>query len=401
MPEPPASGDLGYSGFPVALFYLAPVHIDALTDHAAAMVFKNITKKNAVTREKGLAELLRMVDSAEIDVCDSAVLVCWLQLFPRLAIDASKAVRTLAVQTQTQYMEKYGPREFSRYLREALPPWLGALYDERSVAQAARSGLLRCFGDDADRVDTRVWAVFHEQIVQYCHAALVHETRASLADPRYESVEELVLKHNRVVTAATLMLARLVRLFNMRAFDLLSPTLLQLLVLLSADQLWDFLGLSLAAESASGPLLRALLGLAAEIFSVDTCAHVLPVAAALPDVRRVYKTVSKKVVKHVAVDAAPGPRAVYASAVGAVAEAFAALTAFSAAADASELRVKKNFWVLGGMRSFARLRAFLKMGPCGAGPGYYDALTRLFVLIEAAPVQLDDDFVFLDYASAD
>lgn len=394
-------GDLGYNGFPVLLFYLAPVDLEAIGDHNVAIVFKNIMKKNAVTREKGLTEFLRMIEGDAFDISDYNILACWLQIYPRMGIDASKTVRMLAVQIEAMYMEKYGAKEFSKYLKSSMPTWLNALYDERSIAAAARAGLLSCFGNDQERVDAKIWVVFHEQIVNYCHAALVHETPASLIDQRYENAEELVLKYNRTVNSAVQMLLKLVRLVNSRQLTMSEVALSQFEDILSSEALWDLLGLSLSKDSLSMPLLKTLLTFIVALFSFSEQSKLSPVIDSLSDLKGIYKVVSKKFIKHVKIDGSQN-RVLYSSVAPSLVEALATLTsASSVELNSKKHKLKKNFWVLGGSKSFSRLRDYLKLGPCNSEPIYFEKLTRLFVAIDEAGIESNDEFQFLDFSDHD
>lgn len=390
--QPP--GDLGYNGFPVSLFYLAEVELDAIEDHIVAIVLRNMLKKNAVTKEKGVAEFLRLLKENAFDVSNYSILICWLQLFPRLCIDASKTVRILAIQTQALYMEKYGAKEFSKYLKSSLPSWLGGLFDERSIAIVTRNGLLSNFANDNERVDVKVWAVFLDQIIHYCHAALVYETPASIVDQRYETPEELMLKCNRVVCSAVLMLTYTIRLSNGGLLGISENSLQELQVILTSKQVWNLLGLSLKKDSMSMPLLKALLGLIIEIFGPNCT-----IMDRLDDIKVVYKVVSKYFVKFVKLESATNSRVIYSSILLPLLDSLERLTLFPVLERQKKL--KKNFWVLGGSKSFSRLRDYLLLGPCNSDAVYYDKLIKLFISMRDADISSEDEFLFLNFGNPD
>lgn len=391
------SGELGYNDFSVSLFYLAVVNVEAISDHSVGIVFKNMNKKNSVTREKGLTEFLKLIDTNAFEITDYNILVCWLQIFPRMVIDASKTVRTLAIQVQSLYVEKFGAKEFSRYLKSSLPAWLSALYDERSIALVARNSLLNCFGD-AEKVDIKIWVIFHEQIVNYCHAVLVHETASSISDQRYESAEELTLKYNRVVTSAVQMLTKLTILVNQGHFTLSESAILQFESILVSEELWNLLELCLLKDTMSMPLFKSLLNLIVEIFSLDSNSNPCQFTQSLDDLKSIYKVVSKKFIKFVKLEVSQNSRVVYSVVVLPFIDSLTALTAFSTLQLTSKKhKLKKNFWVIGGTKSFSRFRDYLKLGPCNSGPIYYKKLSKLFATIDLAGIELSDDFQYLDY----
>lgn len=396
-----APGDLGYNEFPISLFYLSPVNQESIGDHSVGIVFKNMMKKNSVTREKGLAEFLKLIQSDAFDIFDYNILVCWLQIFPRMAIDASKTVRTLAIQVQALYVEKYGAKEFSRYFKSSLPAWLNSLFDERSIALVARNSLLSCFGEP-EKVDIRIWVIFHEQIVNYCHSVLVHETFLSISDQRYENIEELVLKYNRVVTSALLMLTKLVTLSNRSIVTFSESSIVKLEGVLASEKVWDLLELCLKKDSMSMPLFKTLLNFISVVFTLDENKEPSTLLKTLVDLRSVYKVISKKFIKHVKLDASQNSRVMYSSVILSLLDSLSALTAFSSFSSASKKqKLKKNFWAIGGSKSFSRFRDYVKLGPCNSHPTYYDKLGALFVSISLAKLETTDEFQFLDFSNPD
>lgn len=395
-------GDLGYNGFPVSLFYLAAVDVESIDDHSVSIVFKNMMKKNSVTREKGLTEFLRLIETNSFNISDFYILVCWLQIFPRMGIDASKVVRALAIQIQALYMEKYGAKEFSRYLKSSIPTWLNALFDERSIALSAKNGLVACFGNDPERVDVKIWAVFHEQIINYCHAALVHETAASIIDQRYETAEELVIKYNRVVTSALLMLTNLIRLVNNGHVNLSEKALVQAESILSSEEVWNLFDVCLAKDSMSMPLFKTLLTLVGEVFTLDKENHPTNFTSSLVDLKGIYKVLCKKFIKLVNLEVSQNSKVIYSSVMLSFLDCLTALTSFTTLRlDSKKHKLKKNFWVLGGSKSFSRFRTYLKVGPCNSGPVYYEKLSQLFLSISLVRIELTDEFQFLDYSNPD
>lgn len=399
--ETQAPGDLGYNGFPVSLFYLASVDVESIDDHTVSIVFKNMMKKNSVTREKGLTEFLRLVETEAFDISNYYILVCWLQIFPRMGIDASKVVRALAIQVQALYTQKYGAKEFSRYLKTSIPTWLNALFDDRSIALAARNGLLSCFANDPVRVDVKIWTVFHEQVVNYCHAALVHESSASIIDQRYETPEELIIKYNRVVNSALLMLTKVIRLVNQGNLSLSEKALLQAESILSSEEIWNLFDLCLAKDSMSMPLFKTLLAFVTEIFSLDENRQPTPFTSSLVDLKGIFKVMSRKFVKLVNLEVSQNTKVIYSSVIHTLLECLTALTTFSSLKlDNKKHKIKKNFWVLGGSKSFSRFRTYLKVGPCNSGPVYFEKLLQFFSSIFQAKIEVDDEFQFLNYGDS-
>lgn len=397
-------GDLGYNGFVVSLFYLAPVAVEQISDPNVIIALKGLTRKNSVTKEKRLAEFLRMLCDNLIDSRDSIILMCWIQLYPRLAIDSSKTVRSLAHQIQATYLEKVGGKEFSRYLKSSIPSWLQSLYDEKSIAQASYKSLLESFANDKERVDVKIWVVFHEQIINYCHAVLVHETAASLTDERSETADDVLLKYHRAQNGAMQMLLKIMTLASStEGFVISEQSMDQINEIFAHEPFWDGLGVCCAGDSVNIGVFKAYLSLIKLLFAANDEGLPNKFTLALSDVKGIYKVVSKKFIKNVKLQASSGSSIVYSSVMLDFWQSLTALTSVTSwkAADLpKKLKIKKNFWVLGGSKSYSRLKLYIKLGPCQSDPLYYITLKEFFSALAKAGIESDEDFSFVSFTSS-
>lgn len=104
-----AGGELGYNGFPISLNYFTalpdPNH---LHDGNATIIFKSLLKKDAITKEKSLNDLVKFIDNESSGGVEDLLIISWLQMYPKLAIDDSRNVRLLAHQVQAKLLEKVG-----------------------------------------------------------------------------------------------------------------------------------------------------------------------------------------------------------------------------------------------------------------------------------------------------
>ena len=391
-------GDLGYNGFHVSLFYLAAIDTDHVQDPNVTIALKNLAKKNAVTKEKRLNEFLRMIENATFDVRDYHILVCWLQLYPRLAIDSQKSVRHLAHQIQAAYMNKYGPREFSKYLKTAMPIWLQGIFDDKSVALSVKSDLLRCFSGDEAKVNHKVWVLFHEQIVNYCHAVLVHESASTITDERSETTEEVALKYDRAVNSAIMMILQLIRLANSHHQSYSDTASVQMNEILTLDQFWENVGSCASKDNLNTALLRSYFALISEIFSLDNEGSLRYFTSNVQDLKAVFKTVSKKFVKNVklAPSSEMSSTIAYSTVILPLLNALVSLTCFT---NQSSVKLKKSFWQYGGLKSYSRLKDILRLGPCNSDPAYYDLVSKLFTALSAVGPKSSEEFPFLDFGS--
>lgn len=395
-------GELGYNGFPISLFYLSQIQTENISDPNITILFKNFTKKNAVTKEKRLAEFLKLLKEAAFDVSDYYILVCWLQLYPRVAIDSLKPVRALAHQVQAAYLNALGGKEFSKYLKSSIPVWLLSLYDDKALSSAAYKDLLLSFQNDKERVDTKIWVIFHEQIVNYCHAVLVAESATSITDERSETVEELTLKYERAMTAAILMLVKLVSMSSDGDFAFSDPAMVQFLEILLLESFWDHLQSCSSPDTLNTNLFRSMLSLITVVFARKNNA-LTDFTLRLDSLRSIYKLVSKKFIKSVKLlsGATQNSSIVYSTI---VIPLFTALTVLTSLTNVdketkSSFKLKKNFWQLGGSKSYSRLKDYLKLGPCNSHPLYYTVLEGLFKALQAAEIESEEDFTFLEFSN--
>src|SRR5690242_12322809 len=100
------SSATGFGGFSATtspssnLSYLAdPPNIAALSDPQIAVSFKNLLKRDHITKSKALEDLTAYAKAQPKDKnggVEEAVLDAWVQVYPRMAIDDARRVRELA-----------------------------------------------------------------------------------------------------------------------------------------------------------------------------------------------------------------------------------------------------------------------------------------------------------------
>lgn len=398
-------GDIGYNGFLVSLFYLARIDIEVITDANLTVIFKNLLKKNAVTREKRVAELLSLLQEEKFDYKDENFVMVWLQLYPRIALDSSKTVRQLAHQIQATVLEKFGPREFSKYLKSSIPLMLQALFDDKSIASTCYGALLNSFNNDAERVNQKLWVVFHEQIVNYCRVLIVNESPSSITDERYETLDDVVVKYDRAVNGAIQMLLKLITMANKGEFFLSEESMSDFNEILHHDGFWDRLLTCAHGPTINVQLLKSYMQLLKAVFALTDKNDLLPFTGHVDDLKALYKLVSKKFIKHVKLQPPNAESAnssiVYSAGILQVWDTLSALTSFTGSESAlkKSLKIRKNFWQLGGSKSYTRLKDYLKLGSCQSDPVYYLILKSFFCGLKNASIESDEDFTFLDFSS--
>lgn len=195
----------GFGGFETArsrsgLAYLTErPDLADIADANAVVLFKNLFKKDSVTKARALEDLVAYAQAHPNEDgggVEEAILDAWVQCYPRLAVDNERKVRELAHALQLALLQS-ARRRMERLLPRVAGAWLAGAYDrDRGVAKAAADGLASLLTTpDKTR---RFWVRLQASILAYA-AAAVQETPKTLSDLRATSRADADLKHARVV----------------------------------------------------------------------------------------------------------------------------------------------------------------------------------------------------------
>ncbi|ODV77199.1 uncharacterized protein CANTADRAFT_23344 [Suhomyces tanzawaensis NRRL Y-17324] len=388
------NGDLGHDGFLVTLNYFAGLpDPSVLSDANLVILFKSLLKKDSITKEKSLNELIEVFDSAQAPVAlkDDLTIISWVQVYAKLATDNSRTVRILAHQTQAKFLQLVGGKSFSKYLKSSIPIWLFGLFDnDRLVATASYKSLLLSFQNDKDKID-KLWILFYEQIVTFIITGIALETSESLSDKRYTKESDSIGKYERVVGGCLNMLNKVIQIESPK-----KGLTGDIETLLFMDNIWDYLSTSLNSDTLNLALFKSILALLKGLFKEPS------LLAQFKDPKGLFKLVSKKFIKNVKLKSKSGPNSnvIYSSIILQLWDILIVLTEFGALSNAKELKIKKSFWQLGGSKSFSRLIEYLKMGPCNLDPAYYSIVGHFFEVLAKNHSHIEDD-EFLDFNNVD
>lgn len=400
-----ASGDLGFDGFPVSLNYFTAVP-DAtfLSDPNVAIIFKSLLKKDSITKEKSLNDLNSYISEINNKSVfeDDLVIISWVQLYPKLAIDNSRNVRILSHKIHSLYLEIIGGKAFSKYLKSSMPIWLQGIYDnDKTVANSTYKYLLNSFQNDKEKVDTKIWIIFLEPIVNYITSVITSETHESLSDQRYIKEVDSQAKYERVLNGGLMMLIKIIQLMNSNDLKDYESVIFQIELIINLEKLWDYFGKSIEHQDTMNlPLFKTYLILLKTIFSVSNETNEpSALLKSLSNVKSLYKLISKKFIKSIKLkptNKSTNGGLIYSNVILQFWDTLISLTKFSAISK--DFKVKKNFWELGGSKSYSRLIDYLKLGNCALSPIYYKVLRTFFTKLSESKISSDDDFKFLDFS---
>lgn len=206
---------LGNNGFEVSLNYITgvpdPNHLTCSS--TLKLAFKSLLKRDASTKEKSIAAMLGYIKTNCDELDDDLVIISWVQLYPKLAIDDSKKVRSFSHQIQATFVKSLG-KKYAKYLKDTIGAWLAGLFDsDRSVAKVCRDSLNIAFDNNQEKI-ANIWKIFVQQILQYAYQILAFETKDTISDERFASKDESETKFIRVVQAANLLLVQAMNVLN-------------------------------------------------------------------------------------------------------------------------------------------------------------------------------------------
>ncbi|PAA63828.1 hypothetical protein BOX15_Mlig000290g1, partial [Macrostomum lignano] len=125
----------------------AAQQLDSALDSELHFVLRRLAKKDAVTKQKALAELFGLFTNRSDEALEAA-LPYWIRLYARLALDSDRRVRELCQPITGELAARLKKRFAPNLLRETLPYWLMAQADPaESVASAARTAFKRAFSE--------------------------------------------------------------------------------------------------------------------------------------------------------------------------------------------------------------------------------------------------------------
>jgi hypothetical protein len=225
----------GFSNANSALSYLAELpDLSSISDANIVVAFKNLSKRDSVTKGKALEDLQSLL-SAEDSQIEDSVLEAWTSIYPRTSIDDSRRVRQLAHSTQGQICLRSGKR-IAKYMPRTVGAWLAGLYDnDKLVAKAAGDALLQIFSTLEKR--QAVWKAYQQPILEFCRNVFDKESSQTLSDERIINKDEANAKYYRVVTAAIGLLSNLVSAVKVEDYQKYSSEYEELL---QDKKLWEF-----------------------------------------------------------------------------------------------------------------------------------------------------------------
>ncbi|KXG50701.1 Zinc finger, RING-type [Penicillium griseofulvum] len=192
-----------------ALTYIAaPPDLSRISGQQLVIAFKNLLKKDDITRLKALEELRDYITTVEKrkGTLDDGFLDAWVRIYPRLSIDLSRRVRQVAHPIQGTIAGIVGKRIVPT-LPKVIGAWIAGIYDnDRPVHRAALESFTRVFTTEEKR--NNVWRIYQSSILDFVDDVILHQTSLTLSDERTVKRDDAEGKYARVAGAAILLFNR-------------------------------------------------------------------------------------------------------------------------------------------------------------------------------------------------
>ncbi|KAJ5162717.1 Zinc finger RING-CH-type [Penicillium coprophilum] len=219
-----------------ALTYIAaPPDLSRIAKQQLVIAFKNLLKKDDITRLKALEELRDHISTVEKNkrTLDDGFLDAWVRIYPRLSIDLSRRVRQTAHPIQGTISGLVGKRIVPT-LPKVIGAWIAGIYDnDRLVHRAALESFTKVFTTEEKR--NNVWRIYQSSILDFVDDVILHQTSLTLSDERTVKRDDAEGKYARVAGAAILLFNRV--LGNSSDEDL-QKNLSEIENLLASKNLW-------------------------------------------------------------------------------------------------------------------------------------------------------------------
>ncbi|KAJ5937717.1 hypothetical protein N7454_004059 [Penicillium verhagenii] len=233
------SGTVGNDGRqPSALTYITePPDLSRISEQRLVIAFKNLQKKDDITRTKALEELKEHVLAIreKKGTLDDGFLEAWVKIYPRASIDISRRVRQLAHTLQGSISALVGKR-IAPHLPRVVGVWLAGIYDnDRPVQRSALESFTAIFSTEEKR--NNVWKIYQSSTLEFIDDVLLRQSPLTLSDERTVKRDDAEAKYARVVGSALMLFNRIL---GNSPDDDLQRNLAEIEDLLGSKALWGF-----------------------------------------------------------------------------------------------------------------------------------------------------------------
>ncbi|EED21464.1 RING zinc finger protein, putative [Talaromyces stipitatus ATCC 10500] len=233
-----SSGSSSLGTAPSSLSYAAePPDLSRISDPNLVVAFKNLTKKDDITKTKALEDIKDAVLKLgnRSDELEEGFLEAWTKVYPRNSIENARRVRQLAHTIQGLIASLAGKR-VARHLPKVVGAWLAGLYDnDRHVSRSVVESISQIFSTDEKR--NGLWKVFQSSVLEFVEDVILHQTALTLSDERIVKPDDAEAKFARVSATALLLFNRIL---STASPEQIAKDRMTIRTILNSKNLWSF-----------------------------------------------------------------------------------------------------------------------------------------------------------------
>lgn len=172
--------------------------IDPNIEDNFKFVLKKLSKRDPITKQKGLKELSDLIKNSEVETV-KPLLPLWPRFYGYLSIDIDNRVRESSQHAQAAFLLKTG-KHIAPYLKQLAGPWLTSQFDTHAItASLALASFKKSF---PSKEKQRNFLLFCEQeLLEYIKKNLIQHTAQTLSNPKNHTQEESEFKYQRVLVS--------------------------------------------------------------------------------------------------------------------------------------------------------------------------------------------------------
>lgn len=187
-------------GFATSTEFLMTEELDPNIEDNFKILLKKLSKKDPVTKQKGLQELTELIQSSELEAV-KPILPLWPRMYTQLSTDFDLRVREFTQQTHAALVTKSG-KFIAPFLKPLAGPWFSSLCTETdAIAKSlAVSAFQKSFSTEEKQKNLLVFC--EADLLDFFTKNLTVHSATTLLNPKNHTSEELEAKYQRVVVGS-------------------------------------------------------------------------------------------------------------------------------------------------------------------------------------------------------
>ncbi|XP_063699534.1 E3 ubiquitin-protein ligase listerin [Culicoides brevitarsis] len=187
-------------GFATSTEFMMSDELDPNIDDNFKILLKKLSKKDPVTKQKGLQELTELIQNSDLELV-KPILPLWPRLYNQLSTDFDLRVREFTQQTHAALVNKSG-KFIAPFVKQLAGPWVASLCTETdAIAKSLAAGAFqKSFSTEEKQKNLLIFC--EAELLDYFVKNLTIHSQTTLLNPKNHTTEELEAKYQRVVVGS-------------------------------------------------------------------------------------------------------------------------------------------------------------------------------------------------------